>query len=340
MNKLYRNEKGLVSIIIVTVLILVITLITLGFASLARREQRQALDQQQSIQARLAAEAVIDDKIAEYRANPDSIVDVNTCGEPEATFGLDSDEIQTTCFQIDTAPGPLEYDEVETGTSTIAWLDPGDTPLDRIVITWQNTASATGNTCLSNAYGDFPTALADSNNIGMLRFDLSRVGSSGSFSRDSLKDGFVGGVLQPKSSSPTTSLLEYATINNPASQPVIFGECGSAPPNVIDPYIAHATIDLPNNNDSYVLRLRGVYRPSQVKVVGLDQNDNAVEFSDAQISIEATARVNDIVQRIQVRVPASTPPAELLPDNAIHVTNGGLCKRIQTEPSSTTLPSC
>ncbi len=340
MKQLKNNEKGLVSIIIVTVLILVISIITITFASLVQRERRQALDQQQSTQARLAAEAVIDEKVAEFRANPSSIANEDTCDAPESTFSDGSDEIQTTCLIVDTAPGPLEYDEVQTNNSTISWLDPATTDLDKIVVTWQNTTTATNDICQTRDYGILPQAL-NADEIGMIRFDLTRVGPSGSsFTRDSLKQGALSGVLHPKQGGTVEGTVTYADVNSPDIQPVIFGACGSAPAGVFDPYLAHATVDLPLNNDSYVLRLRGIYKSSQVKVVGLDASGNPVPFQDSQISIEATARVNDVVQRIQVRVPAGAPPREIIPNGAIHVTNAGLCKLIETEPNSTILPGC
>jgi|GEM_PF-4787029 hypothetical protein len=341
MKRISNNEQGLVSIIIVTVLILVISIITITFASLVQRERRQALDQQQSTQARLAAEAVIDEKVAEFRSDPDNIADVNTCGSPEPTFNDgESDEIQTTCFIIDTAPGPLEYDEIETSESIISWLDAGSENLDKIVITWQNTASATDNICQTRDYGVLPTAL-DSNEIGMLRFDLTRIGSPGdTFSRDTLREGALSGVLHPKQGGAIEAEVVYEDINAPDIQPVIFGSCDTAPPDVIDPYLASAIIDLPANDHNYVLRLRGIYRSSQVKIIGYNDSGDTVAFRDAQISVEATARVNDVVQRIQVRVPSSTPPREILPNSALHVTNAGLCKMIRTEPGSTIVPGC
>lgn len=341
MKRIHNNENGLVSIIIVTVLILVITIITVTFALLVQRDRRQALDQQQSTQARLAAEAVIDEKVAEFRSNPESIADVNTCGAPEPTFDDGrSDEVQTTCFIIDTAPGPLEYDEIETSESTISWIDAGPEDLDKIVITWQNTASATNNICQTRDYGILPTALS-SDEIGMLRFDLTRIGSPGTtFTRDSLRSGALSGVLHPKQGGVVEDTVIYEDVNTPEIQPVIFGACDNPPSDLLDPYLAHATIDLPNNDHNYVLRLRGVYRSSQVKVVGYNASGETVAFRDAQISVEATARVNDVVQRIQVRVPASTPPREILPNSALHVTNAGLCKMIRTEPGSTVIPGC
>src|SRR5688572_21036006 len=55
------KEKGLVSITVTMILMIVLSLIVLGFAQVARRNQRQALDQQLSTQAFYAAESAIND---------------------------------------------------------------------------------------------------------------------------------------------------------------------------------------------------------------------------------------------------------------------------------------
>lgn len=338
MRQLKQNEQGLASIIIVSVIVVVVLLITLGFAGIIRREQRQALDQQLSAQAKYAAESAINEKIAQYRSNPASFTNTSDCTPQGQTFSS-SPEIQTTCIQVDTAPGPLEYDQIRTDSSTIVWLDSGSVPIDHITITWQNPKSIPSSDCLTSDYPNLPTNITG-NQMGMLRFDLARVGPTGSpFSRNALRDQSFGGLLYPKLNGTDTQV--YAP--NAGTQPLVFGRCDTdpnTPAGVVDSYQAYATIPIPNlsnyQTSRYILRLRGVYRGSTVKIVGFDATNKVIEFIDTQIALEATARVNDVVQRIQVRLPAGTPPQEIVADDAIHVTNGGLCKLLDTEPSATT----
>lgn len=335
-KRLIHNQDGLASIIIVAVILAIVALITIGFAGIVRREQRQALDQQLSAQAKYAAESAINEKIALFRSNPASLSTSSGCTNQGQTFTGSTTEIQTTCVQVDLSTGPQRYDQVRSDASTLVWLDPGlVTPLDRIVITWQNPASLPDNNCHTADYTSLPASIAG-NQVGMLRFDLSRVGRPGeTFTRASLRDRIFGGVLYPKQSG--TATLPYD--NGAGQQPRVFGTCGTAPAGVPEPYAAHAVIDLPNDTDfqqsRYILRLRSMYRSSMpVKVIGFDTGDNIVEFVDNQISLEATARVNDVVQRIQVQVPAGAPPTSLIPDDALHITNG-ICKLLETEPGST-----
>lgn len=331
---LRKNQDGLVSIMIVVIIISLVTVITIGFARIIRREQRQALDQQISSQARYAAESAINKKIAQYRSDPASLTTTTGCVDQGQTFSAGT-EIQTTCVLVDTDPGELQYDQVKTSESTMVWLDPGGTPLDRLVITWQNVSTVTDNDCQTTPYTNLPTNIGGTQ-IGMLRFDLARVGEpSATFNRNDLLNRNFGGVLYPKQGG--TEALAY----DPSTSPVVYGTCGSpAPSGVDEPLAAHAIITLPadasTRNSRFILRLKGIYRNSQVRVMGFKVgSDEPVEFVDSQISIEATARVADVVQRIRVSVPAGLPPRALVPDDAIHVVNGGLCKLVETEPGST-----
>lgn len=349
MKKMKLNQRGVASIVIVVVLITVITLIVLGFAAVVRREQRQALDQQLSAQARFAAESAINEVIARFRSDPASIVNQPNCQPtPTNTFtAANTDEIKTTCVRVLTSPGRLDFDEVSPDNSTLVWLDPGTQTLDRIVITWQQSRTTSGS-CWSRAYNQLPTDIPAAE-IGLLRFDLAHAGPNGStFSRDSLRMSQLGGLLFPRSTGATASLAWTPPAVWPGGtppQPVVFGACDTdpaTPASTPDTYNAYAIIDVPNNNSRYMLRLRGVYRSSAVRVMGFTPapDNSLVMFQGVQISIEATSRVGDIVQRVQVRVPANTPPDTLMPDEALHVGGSGVCKAIQTDPNFNTADGC
>lgn len=350
MQTLKRDQRGVAAIIIVTAIIIITSLIVTGFSSIIRREQRQSLDQQLKLQARYAAESVINDKIAQYRANPvQFLADANTidgsCTEEGTTFpGASADEIHTTCVSINATPSSLEYEGVSNQDSTLIWLDPGSANADKIVISWERTESAGGNgTCLSSAYGAFPSSIGG-NEIDMLRFDLYKVQSSGGavFSRTDLKTGQYGGILYPRNAGVThTAQYQESETSN---QPIVYGSCSNNPALALnnigitsamlpEPNKAFAVIDLPGNNDPgrYLLRLKGIHKNSDVKIIGVDLNDDLVLYHDVQIGLEVTVRVSDIVQNERVRIPASTPPSVILADYALHVA-GGICKQLRTQP--------
>lgn len=338
MRHIGKDQRGAVSIIVVMVFMTVATLVTLGFSNIVRREQRQSLDRQLSGQAKLAAEAAVNDVIARIRANPALLPTLlqDTC-EPESQTFTDGDEM-TTCVLVDDAPGPIQFDEVTTGDSKVLWLEPGTVELDRLVITWQKTATSPSD-CLTTAYSVLPNNLT-ANQINMLRFDLHAAGPDNApFNRQSLRNNHFSGVLYPRSGGTAESLFTGSV----TGQPIIFGTCGvPVPAGVTDPYRAHAVIQIPAGlqNNRFMLRIRGIYGGSKVKVVGLDASDKVVPFKGPQIVIEASARVQDVVQRIQVRIPANDPPRDYIPDSALQVGNNGVCKMLTTEPAGTSLGGC
>src|SRR5579884_2233180 len=57
------NERGFASIVIALILIIVLALLTVGFAQFSRREQQSALDKQLAVQAKYAAESGINDVV-------------------------------------------------------------------------------------------------------------------------------------------------------------------------------------------------------------------------------------------------------------------------------------
>lgn len=171
------NEEGFASIVIALVLIVVLALITIGFAQLARREQRSALSNQLATQAYYASESGINDTInmiQKVMANPSgggglpALVsltppsaglggkeDPNTCLEQQKIPGLSipgpyiSGNIDSsvgasyTCTLLNLTPPSLVYSGVSPGTGKNVTFSvsgpPGSGPLDHLTIHWGST---------------------------------------------------------------------------------------------------------------------------------------------------------------------------------------------------------
>lgn len=153
-----RNEQGMVAIVVTMMVLVVLSLTTLGLAKMARNEQRAALDEQLNSEAFYAAESGINDTVAairskSYRGNngAGSITDPqNTCqhnntitnsapGTGQKFEMLDSNSpsknqtiidllggisanTEYTCLLVDTRPSTLEYGSLDTQRSTYADL--------------------------------------------------------------------------------------------------------------------------------------------------------------------------------------------------------------------------
>src|SRR5688572_5036935 len=123
--KLHKQESGLVSIVVTTIIMLVLTLVVIGFARLSQREQRQALDRQISTQAFYAAETAVNDardklKTASAAVLGDEYMD--DCDEFSTAVGLTGQRVidaaagvSYSCLMVDPSPTSLEFANVAVG---------------------------------------------------------------------------------------------------------------------------------------------------------------------------------------------------------------------------------
>jgi Tfp pilus assembly protein PilX len=100
------SQTGMVSIMVTMLLMLVITLIVLGFAQVSRREQIQTLDRQLSAQAFFAAESGVNDAISVIKqrlAQGLPISDKTACSTNP------SDPVRLIHLTVRVPPVPLKY---------------------------------------------------------------------------------------------------------------------------------------------------------------------------------------------------------------------------------------
>lgn len=143
-----QDEQGFAAIIVAVILLLVLSLITVGFAAQMRKEQRAALDNQLSTQAYYAAESGINDAVqalgsgvittAKQTCPPDPQLPSNTVNAAE--------NVSYSCLLIDPAPLSLEYGSIDISQSKVLQItgidptDPTETvtrPITRLHISWQ-----------------------------------------------------------------------------------------------------------------------------------------------------------------------------------------------------------
>jgi Tfp pilus assembly protein PilX len=132
-----KNQSGASAIMFAMVFIIVISLLSLGFATLARKDQRATLDKNLSSEAQLVAESGVNSVVSYVKAkgtsakpnsdcNPTN--EVTTDGFVNPSFGADGPKI--TCITWDTTPNeavktlaPYEtwsfVDELSTGNNEI-----------------------------------------------------------------------------------------------------------------------------------------------------------------------------------------------------------------------------
>lgn len=180
-----KNEQGMVSILVTMIMIVVITLIVLGFAQVSRRNQREALDDQLSTQAYYAAESGVDaaiDYLSAHTGYQKDTVGNGQCGTFISTLGntnvLDlPTKTEYTCLMVDTEPSNLNIAPLTQQSNTILHLANTDTePFTALKFTWapQNPLGFPAGTCSgSGANGTtLPTYASWKCPYGLLRLDL------------------------------------------------------------------------------------------------------------------------------------------------------------------------
>lgn len=335
-KKLHTNQSGLVSIVVAIVFITIISLITLSFALLMRREARQALDRQLSTQAFYAAESGINDAVnslASIGNNDDC--DNNVTGKnPDLGNGL-----EYTCVLVNQNPTSLEYSSVDTNDSTIARIK-ADQTIQKIRISW-NAAEGGSTNFADNNQHNLPQAsisIGDPNSFsyvgggtGIVRATLIPV-IPGEVDRAQLTENAQTSFLYPLLGDTTAINQRSYTENEREQGDFIDGNCNAS--KQAPRYCSIEITNLPASADAYYIRLKSIYHNSNVVVEAFSSNASTspLSLTGTQSIIDATGKANDVLRRIQVRVPLNT--RYYYPEFALESVDD-ICKLLITIPPNT-----
>lgn len=319
-KKLSLNQSGIASIIVTVFLMLIISLIVLGFAKVTRREQRQSLDRQLNSQAFYAAESGVHDAqkyINDQLAAGTPLTPINTCTGPGSFASVSgvSNTIDTTtsysCVLIDPAPGDLVWSYVDTGGSITFPLKPESGTLDNITISWQDPGKASprpysGGSCATNPLPTVLPPIGDWNcDAGLLRVDITPVNS---LLRDELINKTLNLVLYPARNGLGESSVSYATIQASNIHGAMRGiNCleGSVPRDC-NFTLTGLDAAYPGNTAGYYVRIRPIYRPATININGLLASAaGSAKLVGAQAVVDVTGKANDILKRLRVHVPVT-----------------------------------
>jgi len=363
---LHRNQQGFASIVIALILIVVLALLTVGFAQLARREQQSALDKQLASQAYYAAESGINDMqqlIQKVLATPAGIPGIlpslDSLTPPSA--GLGGNEDPTACLGGQGFPGiPSGNINSATGVSyscvllnltppSMVWS--GVSPDSDRAVTFSTTGNLNSltvywgsNDSSSTFKGSIPansefTPVTSWNGapavleVSITPLPPATILNPNPLNRASLISNTFNVFLYPSTSG---SNVTYAT---GTQGQVIGGQCNVANPN----YPCSVTINGINGSagEQYVVHILDYYDESNISVGNAANNLNQpLNFVDGQAQIDVTGVARTVLKRIQVHAPIKeTAP---IPPYAIQGQN--VCKRFSAYPGTVTpdtlSPSC
>lgn len=319
-TKLHKNQAGLVSFLVVTIIMLLLTLIVLAFARLVRREQVQTLDRQLNTQAFYAAESGVNDALNALAADPSLANGTTDCDDFITNAGLNNDlgnGVSYSCLLVDASPPELNFSNISTDRSTVTPIKAqGGVPITSLQISWEDTA---GGTNLSGcpAAGTFPTTWSNSCSVGVMRLELLPFSSPTNRSTFITSRGIA--FVSPRSSGgASNATLDSMSGDNQGS--TIAGDCDGGGPG---PRLCNLVIT--GTNLSGYLRMRSIYRGSAV-TIRVFSGSTQVDLEGSQAEIDATGRVSGVLKRIKVTAPILASTGEPLPDFALQ-TRKTQCKR-------------
>lgn len=337
----FDKESGFASLLIAMVLILVLSLMTVGFAFLMNKAQRSALDKQLSSQAYYAAESGVNDATKAIAAGYNAAKTV--CGTSGVVGGQSgasylndnkvgtSTEAEYTCLLIDMLPKSLEYGSINTDSNEVITLrgsDPtgADQTIKTIKFSWQD---AQGSTSFPTTPGTYPTSANWGTNTGMLRASITQILPGLGDAAHTFVTGYFS-AYPLRTATPTAP-------SSPITDTQLFGAGaalnGGCHTSNTPRYCSITITGL--NATNYLLRLNSIYRNSQVTITayggtGSVSTSNQLNLKESQAMIDSTGKAQDVLRRIQVRVPLKNTYD--YPTYAAEAA-GGICKQISVAPN-------
>ena len=325
-NTIQNSQRGTISIMTTMVLMLVISLIVLGFAQISRQTQRESLDRQLSSQAFYAAESGVNDArnlIRNAIDNGTAVPDKTGCTDNGTGnfYGSLNPDIDTargvsySCLLVDPAPKELNYSDINTTSTIIPMISGTGANFNTIQLTVLPKGTGTPTTgcptSTANALKDTPSWTCG---YGLLRFDLVPTAGN-ALTADSLRNGTMTTFAVPFSSGGATTIPFVAGTGN--TNNLVGMKCTNA----------SCTLTISGlSQNSYFMRVTSLYKGVALKVTGTLAGGGAAKIAGAQAKIDATGRAQDVLRRIQVNVPLRSDSKNQLSDYAIQSTDS-ICKR-------------
>lgn len=320
------SEAGMVSIMVTMILMIIISLLVLGFAQVSRRNQRQSLDRQLSTQAFYAAESGVNDTrnlISNALDSGTVIPPKNSCTDTGNGFYSSLNKnltgnVSYSCVLVNPSPKQLSYNSITQNGTVIPMISGNGANFSEVTIklTTKTGSTTPSNGCKTTITNVFTPTTTWTCGYGVLRFDLVPV--TGNKSTADLQS-----QVRTVFAVPFTPNVNAGGSYNFASQGnVVRGmACNNTECSIT---IAGLSVD------KYYMRVQSMYQDVALTMTGRDSNGADATFNGAQIVIDSTGKAEDVLRRIQVHIPSNGDGNKnQLPDNALQSTDS-VCKRFAT----------
>lgn len=320
-----KDQKGVVTIVIVILIMLLMSLIVLAMSRNANREQRQALDRQLNNQAFYAAESGIND-LLKGLGDPDLPVKDDDCNSDFAGPLVAGSVVEVTCLLYNKEPDTLVYEGVSLNESKVVPLQSAD-GISTLSVSFEADAVANPDFsgCDSFDSGDLPPRTVNNCDAGVLKVDIVRTDDP---TRDNLLEDTFSLFIVPRDANGASS---YGYVRGQQGS-VVRANCSSDnTPRKCKVNIT--SLGLGSDQRMY-MNMRSIYTPNTVEL-GSDTGS----FKNAQVFVDSTGKANDVLKRIQARIPVhalSNSPHSSFSLNS----STDICKLLQVRPGDTEAGGC
>ncbi len=330
------NNDGLASIFITMIIMVIVSLILIGFVQYSNNEQKQSLDRQLQTEAFYTAESGINQVAQDIKTNnlagtynSKQCIATSPLFYFTTTFQYNNIVSKIPCLYINTQPLSLSYSNITVGNYKVARVESSQN-ISSIRIFWQNSnlnSSAIGimtSKCLNAGNPlppgvttiPLPPSVAGNCLAGILRIDI--------VSSQNISNNLSTLFLYPKQSNQQT----YTNINY-TNLGIQDGSCNQSFTSSNPwPEYCEATINLPSNNNKYFLRIVPIYLPANVTIEAFDSKGNQQPFINGQTIVDSTGEAASTLQRIRVRLSIGNSQTNgAVPIDALDSTRS-ICKQI------------
>lgn len=314
-----RRSAGVVSLMVTMVMMIVISLVVLGFAEISRNEQRNTLDEQLSTQAYYAAESGVNDARVAINAQiaaGSPVQDKTSCGN-QGSYTLSNTvdaahNAAYTCVLVSTALPSLVYNVGYT--STVIPVTSSGPAFGNLTLSWKLPSGSNGSAadCYTDtgSLGSFPVATGSGAwgcDYPVLRVDMLD----------------ANGTLNRANWNADTSTFFFVPFNsNSVANAAGLGAHGTVTPARCDSTACTARITGVGGT-RYYMRITTLYRTnSQLSIT----NTGGATFTGAEATIDSTGKAQDVLRRILVAVDLTDANARAVPSGAL-ITEDSICKR-------------
>lgn len=365
-SSIVQNQSGMISFLVVMIMMVVITLIVLGFSQVTRSNQREALDRELSAQAYYAAESGVNATESAIQTdlqhgtplNPKTSCANDYDGNPLPLLNT-SGTIKYTCVLVNPTPQSLTQTNVAQGDSVVFPIHTTST-LSSLSFSWSASDSSqtgcitTPSSCASQSESYYPTAASWQYPFALLRVDLLQVpttvdGLSLEQATDTLYLSPYGHYNGDVYDSAGNDLSASAGFSLPfgGTGTAFYGagcEEGGTSGDCVTSGNPHCTtgecvvkVALPTipvgTNYVYYVRITPLYQDaSSITVSGELPGSPPTQatFQDAQAVIDVTGQDQDELQRVQAHMDIAGTTNDI-PSYALSST-GDVCKTFSIAP--------